>query len=37
MRDKLVDLIVLILMIEGVIALTLLIAFTVWRMATGAT
>lgn len=34
MRDKLVDILVTVLMVEGVIALTLLIIFTVYRMLT---
>ena len=35
MRDRIVDILVTILLVEGVIALSLLIAFTVYRMATG--
>jgi len=35
MKDKLTDILVLILMIEGVLALTLLILFTAYRMLTG--
>jgi len=35
MKEKLTDLLVLILMVEGVLALTLLILFTAYRMLTG--
>lgn len=35
MRDKLTDWIILVLMVEGVVALTLLILFTAYRMFTG--
>lgn len=32
MRNRLTDVLVLILMVEGVLALTLLIVFTIYRM-----
>ena len=35
MRDKLVDILAVILMLEGIVALTLLILFTIYRMVTG--
>jgi hypothetical protein len=35
MRERIVDILVTILLVEGVIALSLLIAFTVYRMSTG--
>lgn len=35
MRDKLVDILAVILMLEGIVALTLLILFTIYRMLTG--
>ena len=35
MKEKITDVIVLILMVEGVLALTLLIVFTLYRMLTG--
>jgi hypothetical protein len=35
MREKLVDILVLVLLVEGVAALSLLIIFTIYRMATG--
>jgi hypothetical protein len=35
MRNKIVDWLSIFLMIEGVIALTLLILFTIYRMLTG--
>jgi len=35
MRDKLTDILVLILMVEGVLALSLLILFTLYRMLSG--
>lgn len=35
MRDKLVDILAVILMVEGIVALTLLILFTIYRMLTG--
>jgi len=35
MRDRLTDWLIILLMVEGVIALTLLIVFTVHRIATG--
>lgn len=35
MKDRITDVIVLILMVEGVVALSLLIVFTIYRMATG--
>jgi len=35
MRDRLTDWLIILLMVEGVIALTLLIFFTVDRIATG--
>ena len=35
MRDRLVDILAVILMVEGIVALTLLILFTIYRMLTG--
>ena len=35
MRDKLVDILAVVLMVEGIVALTLLILFTIYRMLTG--
>ena len=35
MRDKLVDILAVVLMVEGIVALTLLILFTIYRMVTG--
>jgi hypothetical protein len=35
MRSRLTDILVMILMVEGVVALTLLIVFTIYRILTG--
>jgi len=35
MRDKIVDILAVVLMVEGVLALSLLIAFTFYRIVTG--
>jgi hypothetical protein len=35
MKEKIADWIVLLLMVEGVVALTLLIVFTIYRIVTG--